>query len=219
MRAHCRGIGRSSRDEGHVELRRHVGDWGRCTISPQTFASTPRDMAWISAPTLCPRRPPDRLPTRVRRWRMRAHCRGIGRSSRDEGHVELRRHVGDSMSATTTGSPPDFASPMYSNAGQGESTPVANMAHVELRRHVGDWGRFALAGIAVHGTGEVGRRSGGRSRVLCLLSTRQRLPHSTTPRQVSTHPFHSQCTIRWRLWPRAAGMLKPKWLLSWYRFM
>lgn len=50
---------------------------------------------------------------------MRAHCRGIGRSSRDEGHVELRRHVGD-------------------------------------------WGRFALAGIAVHGTGEVGRRSGGR---------------------------------------------------------
>jgi hypothetical protein len=34
----------------------------------------------------------------------------------------------NSMSATTTGSPPDFASPMYSNAGQGESTPVANMA-------------------------------------------------------------------------------------------
>ncbi|KAJ5427859.1 Homeodomain [Penicillium cf. griseofulvum] len=33
------------------------------------------------------------------------------------------------MSATTTtGSPPDFASPMYSNAGQGETTPVANMA-------------------------------------------------------------------------------------------
>ncbi|KAJ6188787.1 hypothetical protein N7519_003695 [Penicillium mononematosum] len=32
------------------------------------------------------------------------------------------------MSATTAGSPPDFASPMYSNAGQGESTPVANMA-------------------------------------------------------------------------------------------
>ncbi|KAJ5129333.1 uncharacterized protein N7515_005372 [Penicillium bovifimosum] len=34
----------------------------------------------------------------------------------------------NSVSATTTGSPPDFASPMYSNAGQGESTPVANMA-------------------------------------------------------------------------------------------
>ncbi|KGO69677.1 Homeodomain [Penicillium italicum] len=32
------------------------------------------------------------------------------------------------MSATTTGSPPDFASPMYSNAGQGDSTPVASMA-------------------------------------------------------------------------------------------
>ncbi|KAJ5959217.1 Homeodomain [Penicillium vulpinum] len=32
------------------------------------------------------------------------------------------------MSATTTGSPPDFASPMYSTAGQGDSTPVANMA-------------------------------------------------------------------------------------------
>ncbi|KAJ5513110.1 Homeodomain [Penicillium fimorum] len=33
------------------------------------------------------------------------------------------------MSATTTtGSPPDFASPMYSNAGQSESTPVASMA-------------------------------------------------------------------------------------------
>ncbi|KAJ5518594.1 Homeodomain [Penicillium expansum] len=32
------------------------------------------------------------------------------------------------MSATTTGSPSDFASPMYSNAGQGDSTPVASMA-------------------------------------------------------------------------------------------
>ncbi|CAG8421329.1 unnamed protein product [Penicillium salamii] len=31
------------------------------------------------------------------------------------------------MSATTTGSPSDFASPMFSNAGQGDSTPVANM--------------------------------------------------------------------------------------------
>ncbi|KAJ5466977.1 Homeodomain [Penicillium sp. IBT 31633x] len=31
------------------------------------------------------------------------------------------------MSATTTGSPPDFASPMYSNAAQGDSTPVATM--------------------------------------------------------------------------------------------
>jgi hypothetical protein len=32
------------------------------------------------------------------------------------------------MSATTTGSPSDFASPMFSSAGQGESTPVASMA-------------------------------------------------------------------------------------------
>ncbi|KAJ5196579.1 hypothetical protein N7449_007058 [Penicillium cf. viridicatum] len=32
------------------------------------------------------------------------------------------------MSATTPGSPSDFASPMYSNAGQGEITPVASMA-------------------------------------------------------------------------------------------
>ncbi|KAI2694576.1 transcriptional regulator family: Homeodomain [Penicillium roqueforti] len=32
------------------------------------------------------------------------------------------------MSATTTGSPPDFASPMYSNAGQDDSTPIASMA-------------------------------------------------------------------------------------------
>ena len=29
MGAHCRGIGRSSRYEGHVELRGHVGDWSR----------------------------------------------------------------------------------------------------------------------------------------------------------------------------------------------
>lgn len=49
---------------------------------------------------------------------MRAHCRSIGRSTRDEGHVELGRYVGD-------------------------------------------WSRLALAGIAVHGTGEVGRRSSG----------------------------------------------------------
>jgi hypothetical protein len=31
------------------------------------------------------------------------------------------------MSATTTGSPSDFASPMFSNGGQGESTPVASL--------------------------------------------------------------------------------------------